>query len=203
MDTFTDHTGVAVPLDIANCDTDQIIPARFLRRAVDDPDYARFLLADLRFNADGSERDFVLNQPAFRDASIVVADRNWGCGSSRENAVTALRKNGIRVVVAPSFGDIHYNNCIKRGVLPIRLSTQVCAELRSRLHANPGAELSADLESQILRGPGNLSYSFEIESFDKQRLLSGLDDIELTLRYGDEIRAFEQQRNTDFDWLSA
>ena len=200
MDVFNTHEGVAVPLDISNCDTDQIIPARYLRRAVDDPAYPTFLLHDLRFNSDGSEKDFVMNQAAFRDASIIVADRNWGCGSSRENAVTALAKNGFRVVIAPSFGDIHYNNCLKRGLLPIRLSTEACAELRQRLHEQPGTRLRVDLETQIVSGPGNWSERFEIDAFDKTRMLKGLDDIELTLEYANEIERYERTRSDRLGW---
>ncbi|MEM7404662.1 MAG: 3-isopropylmalate dehydratase small subunit [Pseudomonadota bacterium] len=202
MDAFTLHTGIAVPLDIPNCDTDQIIPARFLRKPVDDPQYPRFFLADLRFDTDGSEKDFILNEAPFRNASVIVADRNWGCGSSRENAVTAMLKNNVAVVIAPSFGDIHYNNCVKRGLLPVRLSAEECAELRDYLKRNPGTQLTADLDDQVVSGAGNLSYRFEISSSDKQRLLTGLDDVDLTLRYQGDIEAFEKRRETEFDWLS-
>ena len=202
MQAFTEHTGIAIPLDLANCDTDQIIPARFLRKAADDPAYPKFFLADLRFNADGSATDFIWNHVAFQGASIIVADRNWGCGSSRENAVTAMLKNGVQIVVAPSFGDIHYNNCIKRGVLPITLSAEACSDLRLRLHADPGAQLTADLDAQVLRGPGNLHHNFDIRTADKQRLLTGVDDIELTLSHADDISAYEARREHEFDWLS-
>ena len=122
MQPFDKLSAIAVPIDIPNCDTDQIIPARFLRRAKDDPNYARFLLHDLRFQADGSETDFIFNQAIYSDAQILVCDINWGCGSSREAAVSALITNHIRAVIAPTFGDIHYSNCIKNGVLPVRLS---------------------------------------------------------------------------------
>jgi len=159
LEPFTTFASVAVPIDIPNCDTDQIIPARFLRRAVDDPEYAKFLFHDLRFNADGSEKDFVFNKEPYRHGRIFVADVNWGCGSSRENAVNALDANGVRCVIAPSFGDIHFSNCIKNGILPVRLSSEACETLRRQLRDNPGAEIAVDLiehgaEAAIcIRGP--------------------------------------------------
>lgn len=202
MESFNVHSGVAVPIDISNCDTDQIIPARYLRRAVDDPAYASFLLHDLRYEADGTDKDFVLNRPEFSGASIIVANRNWGCGSSRENAVTALLKNGFKVVIAPSFGDIHYTNCVKRGVLPVRLSSETCTALRSRLHAEPGTTLNVDLETQIVSGPGNWSERFDIESFDKMRLQKGLDDTQLTLEYITDIDRYERDREHRLGWIN-
>lgn len=202
MEAFKILDAVAVPIDIANCDTDQIIPARFLRKPVDDPAYPSYLFHDLRFHADGSEKDFVLNEDAFRAARIVVTERNWGCGSSRENAVTALVKNGFRCVIAPSFGDIHYNNCMKRGVLPVRLSDDDCGGIRAELHTSPGARIKVDLEQQTVIGPDGRSYTFEVEPFDKQRMLEGLDDIQLTLQYVKEIDAFEAARSERMGWLN-
>ena len=202
MEPFTTLDAVAVPIDIANCDTDQIIPARFLRRPVDDPDYPRFLFHDLRFAPDGSSRDFVLDRPPYAGARIVVTERNWGCGSSRENAVTALEKNGIRCVIAPSFGDIHFNNCTKRGLLPVRLAEDDCARLRAQLHAEPGARIRVDLAGQQVTGPDGRGYRFEIEPFDKERLLEGLDDIDLTLQYAEAIDAYERARSERMDWLA-
>jgi 3-isopropylmalate/(R)-2-methylmalate dehydratase small subunit len=199
---FTTFASVAVPIDIANCDTDQIIPARFLRRADDDPQYAAFLFHDLRFEGDGSEKDFVLNQPAFQGGEIYVADVNWGCGSSRENAVTALKANDVRAVIAPSFGDIHYNNCIKNGVLPVRLSADDCTALRAQLRASPGAEIAVDLTTQSLTGPDQSNYPFDIDAFDKHRLLHGLDDIGLTLEHDAEIKAFTQTYQKLNAWAS-
>ena len=134
---FADSQLFAVPIDIPNCDTDQIIPARFLRRAKDDPAYARFLLHDLRFHADDTETSFIFNQAPYTNAQILVCDINWGCGSSREAAVNALMANHIRAVIAPTFGDIHYSNCIKNGLLPVRLS---CCELQS--HPDTVARIS-------------------------------------------------------------
>ena len=200
LEPFKTFAAVAAPIDIANCDTDQIIPARFLRRAEDDPEYASFLFADLRFDSEGKETEFAYNLPAFRAAQIFVADVNWGCGSSRENAVTALRANGIRAVIAPSFGDIHYNNCIKNGVLPVRLDEATCAELRAQLHAGPGAEIAIDLEAQSLTGPDQRSHAFEIDAFDKHRLLNGLDDIGMTLEHAADIQGFATRYRESFPW---
>ncbi len=201
MEPFTTFRAIAVPIDIANCDTDQIVPARFLRRPRSDPDYAKFLFHDLRFDEDGSERGFVLDRPPYREARIIVADVNWGCGSSRENAVYVLVANGIRAVIAPSIGDIHYNNCLKNGVLPIVLDKEICDKLRGQLHDRPGAEIAIDLEAQTVTGPDGATYRFEIEPFDKHRMLKGLDDISLTLEYAAEIDAFEERRRREADWL--
>ncbi len=203
MDAFTIFTAPALPIDIANCDTDQIIPARFLRISPDDDaDYARVLFHDLRFDGEGGERAaFIYNQGAFRTARIVVADINWGCGSSREAAVFALVANGFRAVVAPSFGDIHYNNCMKNGVLPVRLARETCDALREQLHATPGAEIAVDLEAQTVTAPDGATHGFEIDAFDKYRMLNGLDDIDVTLGYDAEFGAFEDRHMAEHDWL--
>ncbi len=200
LQPFKTFASVAVPIDIANCDTDQIIPARFLRRPKTDPDFPSFLLHDLRFNPDGSEKDFVYNLAPYRQAGIFVADLNWGCGSSRENAVTALAANGVRAVIAPSFGDIHYSNCIKNGLLPVRLSSAACATLRRQLVESPGAEIAIDLEAQSLTGPDQTTYTFEIDAFDKHRMLNGLDDIGLTQQYDDQIARFAETYQTRHPW---
>ena len=201
MEAFTTLKGIGIPVDIPNCDTDQIVPARFLRRPVSDPDYHRFLFHDLRFNDDGSEKpDFILNQSPFRDGKIVVADINWGCGSSREQAVSVLVANGIRAVIAPSFGDIHYNNCMKQGVLPVRLSREDCDTLREHMHEAPGAEIAIDLDTQTVTALNGTTFSFDIGSFDKHRMLNGVDDIGMTLQFESEITAFENDR-PDYAWL--
>ena len=189
---FRTFAAIGVPIDIANCDTDQIIPARFLRRADTDPDYPSFFLHDLRFAADGSPTDFVYNREPYRDGRIIVADANWGCGSSRESAVGALVANGFRSVIAPSIADIHYANCVRNGVVPICLSEDDCETLRRQLRDNPGAEIAIDLEAQSVSGPDQSVYAFEIDAFDKHRLLNGLDDISLTLEHQDTIRAFAE-----------
>ena len=199
---FTTFVSSAVPIDIQNCDTDQIIPGRFLRKSDADQDFDKCFLHDLRFNADGSEKDFVFNKDGFRDAKIIVADLNWGCGSSREHAVGVLVANGIRAVIAPSMGDIHYSNCVKNGVLPIILSETDCAKLRAQLHDGPGAEIAIDLDSQSLTGPDQASYSFDIDGFDKHRLLNGLDEIGLTQEYEGEINAFAKAHKARHPWIS-
>ncbi|MFT5394547.1 MAG: 3-isopropylmalate/(R)-2-methylmalate dehydratase small subunit [Gammaproteobacteria bacterium] len=202
MQPFTTLDAIAVPIDIVNCDTDQIIPARFLRRGIDDPQYREFFFHDLRFETSGASKGFVFDSPPYAGAQIIVAQRNWGCGSSRENAVTALAKNGIRSVIAPSFGDIHYNNCTKRGVLPITLSDAECATLRAQLAKTPGARVQIDLAAQLVRGPDGVGYPFAMEAFDKERLLSGLDDIDLTMQYAKALDDYEARRGERLDWLS-
>lgn len=199
---FKLFSSIAVPIDIPNCDTDQIIPGRFLRKPNDDPNYHRYLFHDLRFNVDGTEKSFSFNFEQFKNGKIFVADINWGCGSSRENAVTALKSNGIRSIIAPSFGDIHYNNCIKNGLLPIQLSQAECSLLRRQLHQNSGGEITIDLDTQSLTGPDQAGYNFEINSFDKLRLLNGLDDISLTMEYDDKIKNFMIAYKIRHSWAS-
>ena len=201
MEPFTSFKAIAVPIDIPNCDTDQIIPVRFVRMAQDDPDYPKFFLHDLRFNEDGSEKDFIFNTPPFNEAKILVTDVNWGCGSSRENAVYTMVANGIRSVIAPSIADIHYNNCKKNGVVPVVLDEAVCNEMRQELHAAPGTEISVDLESQSVTGPDGATHSFDIDPFDKHRLLKGLDDISLTLEYEEDIKKFEARHEDVSRWM--
>lgn len=201
MEPFTSFKAIAVPIDIPNCDTDQIIPVRFVRMAQDDPDYPKFFLHDLRFNEDGSEKDFIFNTPPFNEAKILVTDVNWGCGSSRENAVYTMVANGIRSVIAPSIADIHYNNCKKNGVVPVVLDEAVCNGMRQQLHAAPGTEISVDLESQSVTGPDGATHSFDIDPFDKHRLLKGLDDISLTLEYEEDIKKFEARHEDVSRWM--
>lgn len=201
MEPFTSFKAIAVPIDIPNCDTDQIIPVRFVRMAQDDPDYSKFFLHDLRFNEDGSEKDFIFNTPPFNEAKILVTDVNWGCGSSRENAVYTMVANGIRSVIAPSIADIHYNNCKKNGVVPVVLDEAVCIGMRQQLHAAPGTEISVDLESQSVTGPDGATHSFDIDPFDKHRLLKGLDDISLTLEYEEDIKKFEARHEDVSRWM--
>ena len=202
MEAFTTFKSAGVPIDIQNCDTDQIVPARLLRHDPSTEGYDRFLFHDLRFNEDGSEKpDFIFNNPAYRGAGVLVADINWGCGSSRENAVYVLVANGIRCVIAPSFGDIHYNNCMKHGILPVRLPKADCDSLRQQLHETPGAEISLDLEAQKVTGPDGKNYAFEMDPFDKHRLLNGLDDIGFTLGHDADITAFEQKHRGNYGWL--
>ncbi len=202
MEAFTTFKAMAMPVDIVNCDTDQLIPVRFLRLPRTEPDYDKVFFHDRRFNTDGSEKsEFIYNQEPYRAARIVIADLNWGCGSSREGAVYALVANDFRAVIAPSFGDIHYNNCMKFGVLPVRLPREVCDRLRQQLHDDPGAEVSIDLEAQSVTGPDGTSHAFEIDGFDKYRMLNGLDDYGVTMQYEKEFDAFEKAHKIEYDWL--
>ena len=200
MDAFTTLTAVAVPLDQANVDTDQIIPARYLGLPREQQVPAMF--HDLRFDTEGAPRpDFVLNQPAFAAAQIIVSDRNFGCGSSRENAVSVMVDNGFRAFIAPSFGDIFFNNCFQNGVLPIRLPDARVAVLRRLLHETPGASISVDLANQRVTGPDGQSDVFEIDSFRKDCLLQGVDEVSLTMTYAPDIARFEARQKVERDWL--
>lgn len=189
---FTRLAAAAVPIDLPNVDTDRVIPARFLRKPQGSAGYDRYLFHDVRFDASGAERpEFVLNQPGFREAKILVAAENFGCGSSREAAVWALAAYGIRCVIAPSLGDIFHGNCGKNGVLAVILPATVVADLRRQLHARPGATLGVDLEAQTVTAPDGSVRRFEVDPFRKQMLLSGQDDIGLTLGYESQIAAYE------------
>jgi 3-isopropylmalate/(R)-2-methylmalate dehydratase small subunit len=200
MDAFTTLTAVAVPLDQANVDTDQIIPARYLGLPRDKQVHAMF--HDLRYDTEGKARpEFVLNQPAYAQAQIIVSDRNFGCGSSRENAVSVMVDNGFRAFIAPSFGDIFFNNCFQNGVLPIRLSAERVAVLRRALRDTPGASISVDLASQRVTGPDGQSDVFEIDSFRKDCLLRGVDEVSLTMSYEQDIARFEARQKQERDWL--
>jgi 3-isopropylmalate/(R)-2-methylmalate dehydratase small subunit len=202
MQAFTRLTGVAVPIDLPNVDTDRVIPARFLRKPQGSPGYDRFLFHDVRFDAAGAERpDFVLNLPPFRPATILVAAENFGCGSSREAAVWALMAYGIRCVIAPSLGDIFHQNCFKNGLLPVLLPADVVAGLRSQLHAHPGVTMTADLETQTITAPDGAVHRFEVDAFARQMLLAGQDEIALTLGYEAQILDFEARHRAAMPWL--
>jgi 3-isopropylmalate/(R)-2-methylmalate dehydratase small subunit len=202
LHAFTRVTGVAVPIDLPNVDTDRVIPARFLRKPQGSAGYDRFLFHDVRFNADGSEKpEFVLNQAPYRPATIVVGAENFGCGSSREAAVWALMAYGIRVVIAPSLGDIFHQNCFKNGLLPVILPADVVAGFRRQLHARPGATMTADLETQTVSAPDGGAHHFEIEAFARQMLLTGQDEIALTLGYEARIRDFEARHRAEMPWV--
>jgi 3-isopropylmalate/(R)-2-methylmalate dehydratase small subunit len=201
MDPFTRITAVAAPLDLPNIDTDRVIPARFLRQPKH-PGYGRFLFHDLRFHDDGRERpDFVLNQPAYRTARILVVAENFGCGSSREMAVWALWAYGIRAVIAPSLGDIFHQNCLKNGLLPVILPAPVVGALRRQLHAQPGATLAVDLEAQTVTAPDGTEHPFEIDPFRRQLLLTGQDELTLTLAHDAQITTFEAALAQTTPWL--
>ena len=191
---FRVHTGVAAPLDHPNVDTDQIIPKQFLKR-VERTGFGQFLFYDWRFSPDGSpDPSFVLNEPRYADATVLLAGRNFGCGSSREHAPWALLDYGFRAVVASSFADIFKNNCTKNGVLPVTLTDEQVAELVRRAREVEGYRLTVDLERCEVRDGQGFTASFEIDGFRRQCLLEGLDDVGLTLRHESQIRQFEEQR---------
>jgi 3-isopropylmalate/(R)-2-methylmalate dehydratase small subunit len=204
MQPFSALTAVAAPIDLANVDTDKILPARLLRKwRLPPKGYEPYLFHDMRFDAEGRERpEFVLNQPAWRNAQILVADVNFGCGSSREGAVYALVDSGIRAVVAASFGDIHYGNAIQNGLLPAIVPQEGCGQLRAQLHANPGAKLTIDLASQTITDANGVTHSFQIDAIYKERLLKGLDEVGLVLEHLPEIEAFEQRHFAAHRWLA-
>lgn len=191
MDKFTLLTATAAPLNVANVDTDKIIPARFLK-TIKRTGLGKSLFADMRYEADGSEKaDFVLNQVKYRHAEILVAGDNFGCGSSREHAPWALLDFGIRCVIAPSFADIFFNNCFKNGILPIALPEDVVAELMEDAALGTNARLTVDLEAQVVVRPNGSKIPFEVDAFRKHCLLNGLDDIGLTLEHTAAIDAYE------------
>ena len=201
MEKFQRLDAPALPMGTPNIDTDQIIPARFLRKPRK-LGYQGFLFHDLRFNDDGAEKPgFVLNKPPYRQARVLVADRNFGCGSSREHAVYALWDYGFRAVIAPSFGDIFFNNCLKNGLLPVVLPTEDAAALRAYLERWPGSSLIVDLAKQEVTGPNGEVLRFEIDPFRKHCLIEGVDEIDFTLGFDKEIAAFETRRAHDISGL--
>jgi 3-isopropylmalate/(R)-2-methylmalate dehydratase small subunit len=201
VEPFIILTGIAAPFDRPNVDTDQILPARFMRRPRQGG-FQDFLFRDIRFDDAGREIPaFVLNQAPYRKARILVADRNFGGGSSREQAAWSLSDFGIRCVIAADFGDIFYSNSLKCGLLPVQLDIGVCVALRNQLHARPGATLCVDLPKQAVFAPDGAQYAFKIDPFHKRRLLEGLDDIGFTLEHEAAIGAFEQSYRQRFDWL--
>ncbi|OIR06198.1 3-isopropylmalate dehydratase small subunit [mine drainage metagenome] len=201
MDKFTKLTGVAAPLPILNVDTDMIIPKLFLK-TIKRTGLGKNLFDEMRYAKDGSEvADFVLNKPAYRKASILVAGANFGCGSSREHAPWALLDFGIRCVIAPSFADIFYNNCFKNGILPIKLAQADVDKLMDDAQRGANATVTIDLEQQEITGPDGGRIAFEIDPFRKYCLLNGLDDIGLTLQKQERIESFEAARKQSQPWL--
>jgi 3-isopropylmalate/(R)-2-methylmalate dehydratase small subunit len=201
MEPFTTLTAVAAPIDEADIDTNQLCPTRF-NKIPRGRQYAEILLRDRRFNPDGSERpDYILNRDPYRSAKIIVARRNFGIGSSREMAVFALCEFGIRSVIAPSFGDIFHENCLKNGLLPIVLTEEAVDTMIRLLRGRPGAPISIDLPAQSVTAPDSTVHHFNIRSRSKRRLLKGLDVVQLTEEFRSRITAFETAYRRAFDWL--
>ncbi|MBV9834172.1 MAG: 3-isopropylmalate dehydratase small subunit [Alphaproteobacteria bacterium] len=200
MEKFTRLTGVAAPLPMANVDTDMVIPKTYLK-GTERTGLGKHLFAEMRFNQDGSEQpDFVLNRPAWRQAQILIAFENFGCGSSREHAPWALRDFGIRCVIAPSFADIFFNNCFKNGILPVVLPKAVCAQLIDDAQRGANATLTIDLETQELTRPDGERIAFEVEPSRRGRLLEGLDEIGATVAKADKIDSFEARLRRNQPW---
>jgi 3-isopropylmalate/(R)-2-methylmalate dehydratase small subunit len=194
MNSFKQHTGIVAPLDRANVDTDQIIPKQFLKR-IERTGFGEFLFFDWRYLPDGTPNPkFILNEPRYAGASILVAGKNFGCGSSREHAPWSLAEYGFRAIISTSFADIFANNCFKNGMLPIVLPDSVVLEIFQRTQENEGYKLNIDLEKQTVTDEIGLSASFQVSEFQKYCLLEGLDDIGLTLRHEDAIEAYEAKR---------
>lgn len=212
MQAFTVHKGLVAPLDRENVDTDLIIPKQFLK-SIKRTGFGPNLFDELRYldhgepGMDNSKRplnpDFVLNKPRYQGASVLLARKNFGCGSSREHAPWALDQYGFKVIIAPSFADIFFNNSFKNGLLPIRLSEETVAELFDEVNATEGYALTIDLEKQVIITPTGREISFEVEPFRRYCLLNGFDDIGLTLRQADKIKAFEEARLAKMPWLVA
>jgi len=203
MLAFTVMTAVAAPLEIAKIDTGMILPGRFMRRhRRPGHDYSEAFLHDLRFDEKGRlRREFSLNMPAFRDAKILVTDSDFGCGSSREGAVYAVMDYGLRALVGPSFGEIFHVNCLQNGILLVVLAEAVIHDIWRQLKQRPGAEMTIDLPNQILTAPDRTTHTFEISPLRKERLVRGIDDIDVTLEYRDVIERFEAQRRATIPWL--
>ncbi len=201
MEKFTTLEGVAAPFPMIDCDTDRIIPARFLK-TIKRTGLGKNLFNDIRYGQDGAEiADFVLNKPAYREAKLLVAGANFGCGSSREHAPWALSDFGITCVIAPSFADIFYNNSFKNGMLPITLPQEIVDKLMKDAENGENARLSVDLEKQRITRPDGEVIDFEIDAFRKHCLLNGLDDIGLTMQKVDKIAAFEGSAKVSQPWL--
>jgi 3-isopropylmalate/(R)-2-methylmalate dehydratase small subunit len=211
MDAFTVHKGLVAPMDRENVDTDLIIPKQFLK-SIKRSGFGPNLFDELRYldhgepGMDNTNRplnpDFVLNQSRYKGASVLLARKNFGCGSSREHAPWALQQYGFRAVIAPSFADIFYNNCFKNGLLPIVLTELEVARLFDEVQGFNGYELTIDLPEQVVRTGDGRAFSFSIDAFRKECLLKGLDEIGLTLKHADKIRAFEAERLARHPWLN-
>lgn len=212
MEKFHTFTGLVAPMDRANVDTDAIIPKQFLK-SIKRSGFGQNLFDEWRYldhgepGMDPAQRqpnpDFVLNQPRYQAAQILLARANFGCGSSREHAPWSLQDYGFRVIVAPSFADIFFNNCFKIGLLPIILDSAILDRLFEEVKLNIGYSLTVDLENQMVITPNKEAFNFEVDSFRKHCLLNGLDEIGLTLQHAEKIKQFEQKRRTEQPWLFA
>ena len=201
MDKFTKLRGVAAPLNMINIDTDKLIPKQFLK-TIKRTGLGKHLFNEMRFNEDGSEKqDFVLNKSAYREASIIVAGDNFGCGTSREHAPWALLDFGIKCVISTSFADIFYNNCFKNGILPIVVNKQQLDQLMDDAENGANAVLDVDLEAQEIIRPSGEKVTFEIDEFRKHCLINGLDDIGLTMEKEENIDNFEKRRAAEQPWV--
>ena len=201
MDKFTTLTGVAAPMPLVNIDTDMIIPKQFLK-TIARTGLGKNLFDEMRYDQNGNEiKDFVLNQPAYRQAEILVAGDNFGCGSSREHAPWALLDFGVRCVISTSFADIFYNNCFKNGILPIVLPKQAVDALMDDARKGANARITVDLEAQTVTSSDGHTYSFEVDAFKKHCLLNGLDDIGLTLEKAKDIDTYEAKMATLHPWI--
>ena len=201
MEKFDKHRGVAAPLNMINIDTDKLIPKQFLK-TIKRTGLGKHLFNEIRFNADGSENeDFVLNKPAYREASILVAGDNFGCGSSREHAPWALLDYGVKCVISTSFADIFFNNCFKNGILPIVVSKEELDQLMDDADNGANSVLDIDLENQHIGRPNGEIIIFEIDEFRKHCLINGLDDIGLTMQKQSNIDDFEKKREAEKPWI--
>ncbi|MGU3470227.1 3-isopropylmalate dehydratase small subunit [Paenibacillus sp. D51F] len=198
MQAFETFTGIVAPVDRVNVDTDAIIPKQFLKR-IERSGFGQYLFYEWRFDEEGNVNpNFEPNKPRYKGASVLISRANFGCGSSREHAPWAIQDYGYKVVIAPSYADIFYNNCFKNGILPIKLSEEQVEELFKRTAATEGYELTVDLESKTIADNQGLSIPFELDEHRRQFLLQGLDDIGLTLKHADEITAYEERRQGSF-----
>ena len=199
MEPLRVHSGLAVPLERPNVDTDQIIPKQFLKR-IERSGYGKFLFYDWRYVSDGKPNaSFILNEPRYSGATVLIAGRNFGCGSSREHAVWALADYGFRVIIAPSFADIFANNCVKNGMATIVLSEAEIAQLMRRAQETPNYQITLDLGKKVIKDATGFSASVEMDEFRRNCLINGLDDIELTLQHEAEIARFEESRKS---WMT-
>ena len=201
MIPFSKHTGLVMPMDRVNVDTDQMVPKQFLK-ALTREGFGKALFYDWRYlPGEKPNPEFVLNKPRYKGASVLLARANFGCGSSREHAPWAILDYGFRVIIAPSYADIFYNNCFKNGILPVTLTDEQVDELFRRVEAKEGYTLTATLETQVVTDDSGLRYSFQIDPFRRECLLNGWDDIGLTLRHEKDISAFEAQRKQSQPWV--